>query len=48
MDAPIQEFFHPQRLWLLLTVPVLLLLYWGCCGARRPARRGWASRTSTG
>lgn len=37
MDAPILEFFHPQRLWLLLTVPVLLLLYWGLL--RRAASR---------
>ncbi len=37
MDAPILEFFHPQRLWLLLSVPVLLLLYWGLL--RRAASR---------
>ncbi|MFT3877767.1 MAG: VWA domain-containing protein [Propioniciclava sp.] len=37
MNAPILSFFHPERLWLLATVPVLLVLYWGLL--RRAASR---------
>ena len=27
--VPLISFFHPQRLWLLAAVPLLLLLYFG-------------------
>lgn len=37
MNVPILSFFHPERLWLLATVPVLLALYWGLL--RRSASR---------
>ena len=40
MPTPLLSFFHPDRLWLLVLVPILLLTYWVL--SRRAASRSRA------
>ena len=44
--VPLISFFHPQRLWLLAAVPLLLLLYFGLLQRSR-TRGSWVAMRTT-